>query len=91
VQLIKGGFSHALGQSGPKLKAVWQPSYYEHRVRDEVEYERMRCYIHQNPVRRRLVEDATDYPYSSARTPIQLDEVAERLKPQFEADVVTRR
>jgi putative transposase len=34
VQLIKGGFSHAMGQAGLKLKAVWQPSYYEHRVRD---------------------------------------------------------
>ena len=84
VQLIKGGFSHALGHSGLKLKAVWQPSYYEHRVRDEVEYERMRCYIHQNPVRRRLVQDTTDYPYSSARTLIQMDEVPERLKPQME-------
>ena len=32
MQLIKGGFSHAMGPL--KLKVVWQPSYYEHRVRD---------------------------------------------------------
>ncbi len=55
LQLIKGGFSHALGQAGLKLKAVWQPSYYEHRVRDVEEYDRMRAYIHNNPVRRALV------------------------------------
>ena len=32
MQMVKGGFSHAVGQAGLKLKAVWQPSYYEHRV-----------------------------------------------------------
>ena len=32
IQLIKGSFSYAIGQAGLKLKAVWQPSYYEHRV-----------------------------------------------------------
>ena len=53
LQLIKGGFSHAIGPL--KLKTVWQPSYYEHRVRDDGEYERMRRYIHENPVRRHLV------------------------------------
>ena len=42
IQMVKGGFSHAVGQAGLKLKAVWQTSYYEHRVRDEDEYERMR-------------------------------------------------
>lgn len=79
VQLIKGGFSHAVGPF--KVKAVWQPSYYEHRVRDEVEYDRIRRYIHENPVRRHLVAAAEDYPYSSARTLVHLDEVPGRLKP----------
>jgi putative transposase len=91
MQLIKGGFSHALGQAGLKLKAVWQPSYYEHRVRDEMEYGRMRNYIHENPVRRALVGMAGEYPYSSARTAWPLDEVPERLKPEFEEMVLTRR
>ena len=62
MQMVKGGFSHAVGQAGLKLKAVWQPSYYEHRVRDEDEYERMRNYIHQNPVRRGLSDRATIIP-----------------------------
>ena len=90
MQMVKGGFSHAVGQAGLKLKAVWQPSYYEHRVRDEDEYERMRNYIHQNPVRRGLSDRAIDYPYSSARISWHLDEVPERLKPDFQELAVTR-
>ncbi len=34
VQLMKGGFLFAMGKAGLKLKAAWQPNYYEHRVRD---------------------------------------------------------
>ena len=91
VQLIKGGFSHAMGKAGLKLKAVWQPSYYEHRVRDAEEYGRMRAYIHDNLVRRALVRTAEEYPYSSARTTWHIDEVPERLKPENQETVLTRR
>src|SRR5580698_7575586 len=31
MQMIKGGFSHAVGKAGLRLTAIWQPSYYEHR------------------------------------------------------------
>jgi len=89
--LIKGGFSHDVGQQGTKLKAVWQPSYYEHRVRDDIEYERIKAYIHDNPVRRHLVDTATDYLYSSANPAIRLDEAPERLKPELEVAPLTRR
>ena len=91
VQLIKGGFSHAMGKAGLKLKAVWQPSYYEHRVRDAEEYGRMRAYIHDNPVRRALVRTAEEYPYSSASTTWHIDEVPERLKPENQEAALTRR
>ena len=87
VQLIKGGFSHAIGKAGSKLKAVWQPSFYEHRVRDAEDYARIRLYIHENPVRRFLVEAAELYPYSSARAANLLDEVPETLKPECEASL----
>jgi REP-associated tyrosine transposase len=90
MQLVKGGFSHAIGQAGLKLKAVWQPSYYEHRVRDMEDYARIQTYIHENPMRRGFVELAADYPYSSAKTPYRLDEVPERLKPEFLGAALTR-
>jgi putative transposase len=91
IQLIKGSFSYAIGQAGLKLKAVWQPSYYEHRVRDDGEYERMRRYIHENAVRRHLVSRAEDYPFSSANPTIRLDEVHQRLEPQYQDGISTRR
>ena len=81
LQLIKGGFScrakKELGFGGE----VWEHSFYDHRVRDLGEYERFRHYIHQNPVKRTLVNSAEDYPYSSPFAGFVLDEVPQRLKP----------
>jgi len=72
MQLIKGGFSHALRESGTCLQAVWQPRYHDRRVRDMDEHAQFVAYIRENPVRRGLVEDAGKYVYSSA---------ADRAKP----------
>jgi putative transposase len=60
--LIKGGFSHRLGSNLP----VWQRGYTDHRVRDRDEFQMRRQYIHDNPVRAKLVELPGLYPYSSA-------------------------
>ena len=90
MQMVKGGFSHALREAGLKSTAVWQPSYYEHRIRDLNEYGRMRAYIHDNPARRGLVQTASEYQYSSARTVLRLDEVPKRLKPEYERAALTR-
>lgn len=90
MQMVKGGFSHALREAGVKSTAVWQPSYYEHRVRDMDEYGRMRAYIHQNPVRRGLARSASECRYSSAGKAFRLDDVPERLKPQYEDAALTR-
>jgi putative transposase len=80
VQLIKGGFSHALHLIGC-ARTVWQPGYHEHRVRDGQEYQRIRNYVAQNPVRQGLGTQAADYPYSSAGYRCGLDGVPEGLKP----------
>jgi hypothetical protein len=50
-------------------------------VRDELEYETFREYIHQNPVKRGLAAAAEKYPYSSAAGFLPLDDVPQRLKP----------
>jgi putative transposase len=63
--LVKGGFSHRLGSKMP----VWQRGFTDHRVRDSNEFEMRRDYIHENPVRARLVALPTLYPYSSAYQP----------------------
>ena len=62
VGLVKGGFSRGLGSKFP----VWQRGFTDHRIRNREEFMVRREYIHQNPVRARLVERAEDYRYSSA-------------------------
>ena len=62
VGFIKGGFSHRLGSKLP----VWQRGFTDHRIRDEADMQARRRYLHQNPVRARLVDSAELYPYSSA-------------------------
>jgi putative transposase len=77
IQLIKGGFSHSLREHGAVFPVVWQQRYYDRRVRDGNEFAEISRYIRQNPVRRGLVENAADYPYSSAGKP----DVLQGLKP----------
>jgi len=66
VGLIKGGFSHRLASKIP----VWQKSFTDHRIRDREDFDTRLNYIHQNPVHKRLITSAEDYPYSSAYRPL---------------------
>jgi len=81
MQLIKGGYSHAVGQTGRKALEIWQRGYTDHRVRDYSDYELHRIYIHRNPVRKRLGERPESYRWCSATLAFELDEVPQRLKP----------
>ncbi len=58
---LKGSFAHKMGG-----ERFWQQGYTDHVVRDRADFDAHVTYIHQNPVRKRLVETAEDYPYSSA-------------------------
>ena len=46
--------------------AFWQDESYDHLVRSQVEFERVRAYIEQDPVRAGLVTAAEQFPWSSA-------------------------
>ena len=81
LQFIKGGFSYRAKKELDWVGAIWQPSFYDRRVRDFEEYCAFRNYIWQNPVKRRLVERAELYPYCSAKAGFSLDAVPQRLKP----------
>ncbi len=74
MQLIKGGFSHALRENGISLRTVWQQRYYDRRVRDVNEFAEIASYVKANPVRKGLVDEAAQYPYSSAACRERLDE-----------------
>jgi REP element-mobilizing transposase RayT len=51
-----------LGRSG----AFWQPEYFDRFIRDEQHLANAIRYIHDNPVKARLVGRAEEWPYSSA-------------------------
>jgi hypothetical protein len=44
----------------------WQEESYDHAVRQEQEFQTIRSYIEQNPVRAGLVRQASEYRWSSA-------------------------
>ncbi len=66
TQLIKGGYSHALGSILGRKREIWQRGFTDHRIRDDADYVHHRDYIHNNPVERMLVSDPTEYRYCSA-------------------------
>jgi putative transposase len=73
IQFIKGGYSHAFGVEFG-AREVWQRGFADHRIRDADDFVRHRDYIHQNPVKRRLVENTMEYRYCSAYPGFKLDE-----------------
>jgi putative transposase len=73
VQLIKGGYSHALGSMIGRKREIWQRGFTDHRIRNHQDFGHHRNYIHQNPVERRLVTDSHEYRYSSAFPGFKLD------------------
>ena len=54
MQLVKGGFSYRARKELGINHEIWQPSYYDRRVRSVPEHSAFRDYIHLNPVKRRL-------------------------------------
>ena len=47
-------------------KPFWQEESYDHVVRDQREFEKIRRYIEENPVRAGLIRHASEYRWSSA-------------------------
>ncbi len=81
LQLIKGGFSFRARKELGFGGEIWQPSFYDRRVRDFNEYAAFRQYIHFNPVKKGLVQAADQYPFGSAVAGFVLDGIPQRLKP----------
>ena len=81
MQLIKGGFSYRARKELGYRGDIWEHSFHDRRVRDVLEYERFREYIHQNPVKRGMATVAEHYPYSSATGVLPLDELPQWIKP----------
>ncbi|MCS6952447.1 MAG: transposase [Bryobacterales bacterium] len=64
---LKGGTARRANQLlGLTGRPFWQEESYDHWVRDQEEFERIRAYIEMNPVRAGLAGAPEDYPWSSA-------------------------
>jgi putative transposase len=78
-RLIKSAFSRALPQTegistSRRKKAergIWQRRYWEHLIRDEIDFKRHVDYIHYNPVKHGYTQSPVDWPYSSIHRYIQ--------------------
>jgi len=46
-------------------RAVWQPRFWEHQIRNEEDFHKHLDYIHYNPVKHGLVNRVRDWPFSS--------------------------
>jgi len=71
--LIKAGFSRATGhgerRSESRMKrgerGIWQRRFWEHMIRDELDFRRHVDYIHWNPVKHGWSRRVADWPHSS--------------------------
>jgi putative transposase len=81
VQFLKGGFSYRAKRELGGSMEIWQRGFSYHRIRDWEDLEIHIGYIYRNPVGRRLVETAADYPYCSAFPGSLKDDVPHWLKP----------
>jgi len=73
VQLVKGGYSHALGSILGRKREIWQRGCTDHRIRDDQDFINHQNYVHRNPVERRLVNDPREYRYCTAFPGFKLD------------------
>lgn len=60
------------GRSQKRGRGVWQPRYWEHRIRNESDWYRHRDYIHYNPVKHGYVDKPEDWPWSSFHRHVRL-------------------
>jgi putative transposase len=62
VQFVKGGSARRIGLELNSKLPIWQRGFSDHRIRDVQDYLVHTNYLEQNPVKRRLVETAFEYP-----------------------------
>jgi putative transposase len=83
IQLIKGGYSHALGSMIGRRREIWQRGFTDHRIRDERDFAAHENYIHRNPVERGLVSNPSEFRYSSAYPGYRLETWPSAAEAEF--------
>jgi putative transposase len=69
---IKAHFTHRLVAAGVPVQrhrngeyALWQRRFWEHTIRNEIDFQRHVDYVHFNPIKHKLVNRVCEWPYSS--------------------------
>ena len=73
IKCLKGQFSRQIpktefvneSRANKGERGIWQRRYWEHRIRDELDYQRHMDYIHYNPVKHGHALRASDWLYST--------------------------
>jgi putative transposase len=69
---IETGEQRSPSHSAKGERGIWQRRYWEHTLRDEIDFERHCNYIHFNPVKHGHVRTVSEWPYSSFRRFVRL-------------------
>lgn len=67
MKSLKGITAKRANQMLARKGRFWQEESYDHQARNDLEFERIRRYIEENPVRAGLVREPAEFPWSSAR------------------------
>jgi putative transposase len=73
MRLIKAAFSRAVPAEENRTKVqvtrgergIWQRRFWEHLIRDEIDFAAHMDYVHINPVKHGLVSSPADWPHST--------------------------
>ena len=67
LYLGRGGLESPVSssQSRERRRGIWQRRFWEHLIRDELDFERHFDYVHYNPVKHALVRRPRDWPHST--------------------------
>ena len=60
------------GYHAKRAGILWQPNFFEHRLRNEDEFAEKMNYVRMNPVRKGLVKSPEDWPYMLDRIRLTL-------------------
>lgn len=79
ITCLKGQFSRQIpkiefineSRANKGERGIWQRRYWEHRIRDELDFQRHMDYIHYNPVKHGHALRASDWLYSTFHECIQ--------------------
>ena len=67
MKKIKGHSSYPINKYLNQKGSLWQEDYFEHIIRNKLDFKEKVDYIHKNPVKAGLVENMKEYKYSSYR------------------------